>query len=120
MKTIIYSLLLVIVVSCSKSSDKIYVVTADDIEVLLKQDKVQLVDVRTDTEFNNGSIKNAQNIDFLSETFEDDIKLLDKTKPVIVFCQKGGRSAKCADRMIELGFEKIYDLEGGYSKWLSE
>ena len=56
----------------------------------------------------------------MSENFEINIQKLDKTRPVIVYCQRGGRSAKCAKKMKALGFIKIYDLEGGYSKWEAE
>src|SRR5690606_28231346 len=34
-----------------------------------------------------------------------------------VYCKVGGRSAEAASRLHELGFSKIYDLEGGYMKW---
>ena len=83
-------------------------------------DNVQLVDVRTPEEFQAGYIAEAQNIDFMSPTFEEDIKTLDKEKPVLLYCQKGGRSAKCAEKMKDLGFKKIYDLQGGFSKWKHE
>jgi rhodanese-related sulfurtransferase len=37
---------------------------------------------------------------------------LDKTQPVYIYCRSGNRSAKSAIRLQEMGFEKIYDLEG--------
>ena len=45
------------------------------------------------------------------------IQKLDKSKPVVLYCKGGGRSAKCAKKLKDAGFEKIYDLEGGLSKW---
>jgi rhodanese-related sulfurtransferase len=78
---------------------------------------VQLVDVRTKKEYLQEHIVNAQNIDFSSPTFDEDITKLDKEKPVILYCKGGKRSAKCAKKLQEAGFEKIYDLEGGISKW---
>ena len=118
MKKILYFILCIAFFACEDSvNDTIQIVTSEEMEELLKQDDVQLVDVRTVAEYKKGSIAKAQNIDFLSDSFENDIILLDKTKPVIVFCQKGGRSARCAKKMKDLGFTKIYDLDGGYSKW---
>lgn len=106
--------------SCNSSSKgEIHVVSQDEMEVILKRDHVQLIDVRTKEEFIAGSIYDAQNIDFFDEDFDTKVLELDKSKPVILFCQKGGRSAKCAKKMKDLGFTKIYDLDGGYSKWIS-
>jgi rhodanese-related sulfurtransferase len=118
MRKVFCFLAIILFFGCITKDDKtIQIVTQKEMELILKEDQVQLVDVRTLSEFKAGSILNAQNIDFLSDDFDTQIKELDKSKPVIVFCQKGGRSAKCAKKMQDLGFTKIYDLEGGYSKW---
>ena len=93
------------------------IVSPEEMQTLLQIENVQLVDVRTPNEFKEGHINNAQNIDFLSPTFSEDIKELDKSKPIIVYCKSGGRSAKCSKKLIEAGFEKVYDLQGGFSKW---
>ena len=60
---------------------------------------------------------NPQNIDFWDANFDANIKKLDKSKPIIVYCKSGGRSAKCASKLAAKGFEKIYDLKGGFSQW---
>jgi len=122
MKNIFGIALLTIVLgfaSCQKSSknDVIQVVTAEEMQMLLDLDDVQLIDVRTPEEYAEGYIANFQNIDFLSKTFDEDILKLDKDKPVILYCKSGGRSAKCAKKMLDAGFTKIYDLKGGISKW---
>jgi len=36
---------------------------------------------------------------------------------VVVYCEKGGRSSKCVDKMKDAGFVKIYELDGGLAKW---
>jgi len=107
-----------VTLSC-KQNEKgvINVVSQEEMQELIQLDSAQLVDVRTADEYRAGFISNAQNIDFTSPTFEDDVKVLDKNKPVLLYCQKGGRSAKCAEKMMNLGFTKIYDLKGGFSKW---
>ena len=86
-------------------------------QAFLKLDDVQIIDVRTPEEYKTGFIKGAQNIDFYSSTFEDDINKLDKSKPVILYCKYGGRSSKCAKKLLNYGFVKIYDLKDGVSKW---
>ncbi|PTM09453.1 MAG: rhodanese-like domain-containing protein [Bacteroidetes bacterium] len=108
--------------SCKEESREgsIKIVTADEMKELSQLDDVQLLDVRTPEEYAVGYIDGFQNIDFLSESFQDDIEKLDKNKPVIVYCKSGGRSGRCSKLMLEKGFKKIYDLEGGITKWESE
>jgi rhodanese-related sulfurtransferase len=120
------SLIIVLVItltsfSCKNEIDsEIKVVTTEEMQTILKMDEVQLVDVRTPEEFSEGYIKNAQNIDYNSPTFEQDILKLNKEKPVMLYCHSGGRSAKCAQKLKDAGFKKIYDLKGGISKWKHE
>jgi len=99
------------------NTTEVKLVTAEEMESILELEDVQLVDVRTPKEHEQIHIANSQNIDFMSPTFDEDINKLDKKKPVILYCKSGGRSAKCAKKMKDAGFEKIYDLEGGISKW---
>lgn len=79
--------------------------------------KPQLVDVRTPEEFADGNIDGAVNINIKADDFLQKINNLDKTQPVFVYCQAGGRSKKCAEKMKSLGFSEIYELKPGYSGW---
>ncbi len=107
-----------VVLSCSNpQKEGVKVVTAEEIVTLLKNKNMQLIDVRTPEEYNEGYITNAQNINFLAPTFSDAIKNLDKKKPVIVYCKSGRRSGKSIKKLLEAGFKEIYDLEGGFTKW---
>ena len=36
-----------------------------------------------------------------------------------MYCHAGGRSAKAAEKLIELGFNEVYNLSGGFCKWKS-
>ncbi|WMI68079.1 rhodanese-like domain-containing protein [Mangrovimonas sp. YM274] len=101
----------------SKGDGDIKLVTPEEMQTLLELEDVQLIDVRTQEEHEEGYIPESQNIDFNSPTFEEDISKLDKSKPVILYCRTGKRSAECSQKLKEAGFVKIYDLEGGFSKW---
>ena len=122
MKRVLICLLLTVTLfgySC-KEEDKgpqIEVITAEEMQQIIDDNGVQMVDVRTPEEYQEGYIDGFQNIDYFSDSFEDDLEKLDKTKPVIVYCRSGNRSSKCAAKMKEKGFVKIYDLEGGITKW---
>ena len=77
----------------------------------------QILDVRTPEEYMTGHIENSDNVDFLSNSFVLKTDKYDKTKPVFVYCKSGGRSAKASEKLAELGFTTIYNLDGGMLKW---
>ncbi|SDS04208.1 Rhodanese-related sulfurtransferase [Winogradskyella sediminis] len=121
----IIALCCLIVLACFSTSclnrtlnnGEVQLVTAEEMNSILELEDVQLVDVRTPEEHKENHIVNSQNIDFMSPTFDEDILKLDKDRPVLLYCKSGGRSAKCAKKLKAAGFEKVYDLEGGISKW---
>lgn len=121
MKRIIVLLLFttaLIFTSCKEEpKSQVELVTPEEMQELTEMEDVQLVDVRTTEEYKEGHIENSQNIDYYSDNFEKEIEGLDKSKPVIVYCKSGTRSGKCVDKMKDAGFVKIYDLDGGITKW---
>lgn len=78
-----------------------------------------LLDVRTSGEFGGGHLPKATNIDFRSEGFSKEIDKLDKSKPVLIYCLSGGRSAQAAEMMRAKGFQ-VTELKGGYLKWTTK
>ncbi len=116
------SLFGLVVSSCKESSSKgiIKVVSSEEVQTLLMDDFMQFVDVRTSKEFHAGYIEGAKNIDYLSNTFDSEIQKLDKTKPIILYCRSGKRSAKSSKKLLKAGFTEIYDLEGGIMKWTKQ
>ena len=86
-------------------------------EAKITTPNVQLVDVRTPQEFANGHLVNAKNVNFNDAEFKQKIALLDKSKPIAVYCGVGGRSGKASKILIELGFKDITDLAGGITAW---
>lgn len=86
-------------------------------DAVYSEDSVQLVDVRTPEEYKESHLKGAQNICVTSDDFREKVKTLDKNKPVYVYCKRGGRSADAAKQLKEMGFTKIYDMDGGILLW---
>jgi len=109
--------------SCSSASNTITAQTINkkvsktEFAELMKKSGAQLIDVRTPREFSNGFIEGAKNIDYNGDSFEKQMKKLDKNKPVLVYCAAGGRSENAAELLKEWGFIEVYDLEGGYNGW---
>jgi len=113
-------LLSVLVWSCKsnhKDTDVVELITVEEMDSLLEMEKVQLLDVRTPGEYDSGHIEGALNINFNDENFETLLSEVDKSKPVAVYCGRGGRSGKCSAYMKKAGFTKIYDLDGGITEW---
>ena len=100
-----------------KNKGIIKTVSPDEFESLFYAEGSQLIDVRTAAEFDDNRIKGAQNIDANSPDFAQLLTNLDKKSPVLVYCLSGGRSADAAQKMHELGFKKVYNLDGGILKW---
>ncbi|GMV77448.1 MAG: thioredoxin [Chitinophagaceae bacterium] len=76
-----------------------------------------ILDVRTADEFLKGHLENAINIDWYSAEFKNRISVFDKTKPVMVYCLSGGRSAEAANVLRNEGFKEVYEMNGGIMKW---
>ncbi len=81
----------------------------------------KIIDVRTPEEFEEGYIPHAQNIDIrMGQGFLEALKELDTSVPYYVYCRSGARSNQACQLMSQLGFEKVYNLEGGILDWEGE
>lgn len=86
-------------------------------EKIKTNSNAQILDVRTPEEYATGHINNSDNVNWLSESFVVRTDKYDKTKPVFVYCKSGGRSLKASEKLVELGFTTVYNLDGGMLKW---
>lgn len=86
-------------------------------EIIAGNGDVQILDVRTPKEFQQGHIAGAVNININEGDFDQQILSLDKNKPVIVYCLSGGRSSDAAEKLAAAGFENIYHYKEGMLGW---
>lgn len=72
-----------------------------------------ILDVRTIEEFNREHIPNAINIPL------DQINSINfnKDSTIIVYCQSGMRSKQAAEKMIDMEYSSVYNLDGGLLNW---
>ena len=80
---------------------------------------IAVIDVRTPEEFSEGHLENAENINFLSPDFKEQVSKLDKSKTYFVYCRTGNRSSKAIDVMDQAGFQTVYNI-GGIIDWESK
>jgi phage shock protein E len=94
-------------------------VTPDEAEKLIAESKGLIVlDVRSPEEFQEGHIKGAVNVNIADDDFEKKVKALDQTKPVLVHCEAGGRSARALDELEgKVKFPQMYHLKSGFRGW---
>jgi len=79
-----------------------------------------ILDVRTPEEFADGHIENAINLDYYSETFQDELDKLDKKKTYLIYCRSGKRSSNALNIAGELEFREAYNMLGGILEWQAE
>src|SRR5262245_50646204 len=76
-----------------------------------------LLDVREGDEWAQGHLPGALHIPrgFLELKVEE--ALPDKSRPVVVYCAGGTRSALAARTLADLGYRQVVSLAGGYGRW---
>lgn len=77
--------------------------------------KAQLIDVREVKEFEAGHILGARNIP--STQLRQRYKEVRPDLPVYLYCQNAGRSARTALFLKKKGYDKVYQLQGGFKTW---
>jgi rhodanese-related sulfurtransferase len=88
--------------------------------IMISSFPIHIIDVRTPEEYNSGHIENAVNVDFNSGNFRDEINRFNRDRTYIIYCRTGARSAGARDIMKELGFQKIYNMDGGITDWIAK
>jgi len=115
------ALLATLVFSCTaqNSGEKaIKNLNAQEFNSALKENpQAILLDVRTPGETAEGIIENAVLIDIYGAEFSQQIQELDTNKAVYVYCRSGGRSMKAARELQSIGFDEVYNLDGGITSW---
>ena len=105
---------------CCAQEQKFVSYTPSEFKKLLEEDaSIQLVDVRRAVEYDSAHINNAVLIDVLDAGFINKAEsLLDKSKPVAVYCRSGRRSKDAAGQLVKKGY-KVYELDSGFLGWKS-
>lgn len=85
----------------------------------IQQPNAQVADIRTPEEHHEeGNFEQAQNIDFLADDFYEQMEEhFDKNKPLYIHCKRGKKSHKAAQKLIDMGFTEVYELQGGFDDW---
>lgn len=93
-------------------------ITAEEAKALLDQGGVQLIDVREKVEYDQIRIPNARLVP-LNGLLSRPTEHL-KEDNIIFHCAEGIRSAVACEMGAAIGFEKLYNMEGGINAWAAK
>lgn len=120
MKKILIVLSVVLFVVCGCNKSKVNSINKEKVIDLMKEGAL-LIDVRTFSEYNQGHIEEAINIDvqdILKETnnLSYNNSNISKDKKIIVYCRSGSRSRSAAEKLVDMGYNYVYDF-GSIDNW---
>lgn len=83
--------------------------------LLMQNDQLLVLDVRTLGEYRQVRLADAQliPIDQLSRRLGE----LPANRPILLYCAVGYRSAEAANFLVQQGFSSVYNMYGGISAW---
>lgn len=92
-------------------------ITVDDARRMLEKPGTVVIDVREGEEWRQGHLPQALGIPrgFLELRIEE--KVADRKTPLIIQCASGTRSLLAARTLREMGYENLYNLQGGFNAW---
>jgi|TARA_B100001094_G_scaffold100252_1_gene96357 rhodanese-related sulfurtransferase len=79
--------------------------------------KPVLLDVRTQSEYNDGHIRDAINISHDQILKRPQLVAEYKDSQIVVFCRSGVRAGKVIEMLEGLGFKEIIDIDGDMLAW---
>ncbi len=90
------------------------IINIEQLEYYLSINGVQIVDVRGETEYNEGHIEGAENI--FAGTLDKNLYKIDLTKEVIIHCQSGDRAAIAQSLLAKHGID-VKNYAAGIKEW---
>jgi rhodanese-related sulfurtransferase len=83
----------------------------------LIESDAQVIDVRTEAEYEAGHIAGARHVPLADVA--GDVDALDRQRVLILYCRSGERSGIAADAFAESGWD-AYSVEDGLLRWVEE
>jgi rhodanese-related sulfurtransferase len=98
--------------TAGKEVDEITSIDAQQLSAIMKNEKVEILDVRKKSEYLSEHVMDAENapLDFINESMAH----LDKNKTYYVHCAGGYRSMIFNSILRARGYDKLIDVKGGF------
>lgn len=92
------------------------VITPEEAKEMMAQEGIIILDVREQSEFDQGYIEGATLLP-LGTISAGDLSLIpDKDQTILVYCRSGNRSGQAAKILVANGYTQVYDF-GGVLDW---
>lgn len=76
---------------------------------------IQVIDVRNHASYEKRHVKGAVSIPM--PTLRKEVAQLDRSKPTVVYCNKGVTSNTAQNLLLNVGFKEVYALSGGHTNY---
>jgi NADPH-dependent 2,4-dienoyl-CoA reductase/sulfur reductase-like enzyme/rhodanese-related sulfurtransferase len=80
-----------------------------------EKSSIQVVDAREENQYRDSHVDSARSIPHAA--LREKMKSLDRSKPVVTYCNKGTTGNAAQNILINNGFEKVYNLSGGHKQY---
>ncbi|MDY5727432.1 MAG: rhodanese-like domain-containing protein [Erysipelotrichaceae bacterium] len=119
MKKILTVLLGLSLFGCSSKANYHQIDGQSALDMMNNETDYIIIDVRTESEYQQGHIKNAINIP--NESIDESVSeiLTNKDQLLLVYCRSGNRSKQASEKLAKLGYSNIYEF-GGISDFPGE
>jgi hydroxyacylglutathione hydrolase len=84
-------------------------------ELNKRSSELQVVDVRSPSEWKKGHVPGAQHI-FLPQ-LRDRVGELDSSKPTAIYCASGYRASIATSILMQKGFRELWNVPGSWEAW---
>lgn len=91
------------------------IISIDEFKTYTDRDDVQIVDVRSASEYKAGHVKGSDHA-FIG-TLQENLDKISKDKQVIVYCQAGDRATIAYSLLKRNGFDNVKNYAGGMKEW---
>ena len=92
-------------------------ITASEAKAMMDKGGVTIVDVRRPDEYSAGHIPGAVLVTLQSIETDAPAVLKDRKAVLLVYCRTGIRSERASRKLLEMGYENVYDIAGGITQW---
>ena len=98
----------------ARNGDGYVDLSVDQLDKLLPQKNFTLVNVHVPYE---GELPNTDLFIPFDQIQDYQTRLPAKDAPIVLYCRSGRMSALAAKTLVELGYSKVYELDGGFNGW---
>ncbi|MFW9903726.1 MAG: rhodanese-like domain-containing protein [Candidatus Thorarchaeota archaeon] len=86
-------------------------------DLVVNDEELFILDVRNPDEFINGHIPGAYLIPVNDISVRESELPKNKSRPILVYCKSGGRSAAASTTLDSLGYTQVNNMNGGFDAW---